>query len=92
MAANLDVGELSRVFILPAGVPADVLGYWQEQFNKIMVDPDFIEKLTIAGYGQAYGFGTSEELLAIVRRVKGLDGPTRDLMLELSGVDKLVVK
>lgn len=91
LQANLLVTDLSRVFILPEGVPADVRKYWQDQFDKIMVDEGFIESLGIAGYTDSYGYGKSGEMLDIVRRVRDLDPSTRELVLEMSGVGKLVV-
>ena len=56
-----------------------------------MVDEGFIESLGIARYTDDYGYGKSDEMLDIVRRVRDLDPSTRELVLEMSGVGKLVV-
>ena len=88
---NLLVTEISRVFLLPPGVPDDVRQYWQSAFDQIMVDPLFKESVEIAGYADDYGYGRSEDILAIVNRVRNASDATRQIALELSGVDRLVV-
>jgi tripartite-type tricarboxylate transporter receptor subunit TctC len=91
VAANIAAAELSRVFILPEGVPAEVQADWQRRFDDIMVDEQFIERLAIAGYADDYGYGTSEDLYGVINQMRGLDDATRAQMLELSGVGNLVI-
>ena len=43
---------------------------WQERFDQIMVDPQFIERLGIAGYSDDYGVATGEDIAEIVQGVK----------------------
>ena len=88
---NLLVTELSRVFVMPEDVPADVTQYWQSAFDKIVVDPVFIEQLTIAGYEEAYGYGRAEDIWDIIERVRNASQATRDVALGLSGVGNLTV-
>lgn len=91
LSANLMIVELSRVFIMPEGVPDDIKQYWQSAFDQMMVDEQFIEGLTIAGYADSYGYGRADELLAIARQARDLDDATKELMLEISGVGNLNV-
>ena len=91
LEVNLLVTELSRVFIMQENVPADIAQYWQSQFDQMMVDPEFIDGLTIAGYADSYGYGRAEDLLEVVRVARELDPATRDIVLELSGVGDLQV-
>ena len=88
---NLLVTELSRVFVMPEDVPADVTQYWQSAFDQIVVDPVFIEQLTIAGYEEAYGYGRAEDIWDIIERVRNASQATRDVALGLSGVGNLTV-
>ena len=88
---NLLVTEISRVFILPEGVPADVQQYWQSAFDRMMEDPAFLESVSIAGYADDYGYGRSEDILDIVNRVRDASDATRSIALELSGVGGLTV-
>ena len=91
LQANLLITEISRVFLLPAGVPEDVRQYWQAAFDQIVVDAQFIEAVKIAGYEDSYGYGRSEDILDIVRRVQGLDQAVKDIILDISGVGELNV-
>ena len=88
---NLLVTELSRVFVMPEAVPDDVAQFWQSAFDQIMVDPVFIEQLTIAGYEDSYGYGRAEDIWEIVNRVRNASDATRAVALELSGVGELTV-
>ena len=88
---NLLVTELSRVFVMPEDVPTDVTQYWQSAFDQIVVDPVFIEQLTIAGYEEAYGYGRAEDIWDIIERVRNASQATRDVALGLSGVGNLTV-
>jgi hypothetical protein len=91
VAANMAAQELSRVFILPEGVDPDLQLDWQARFDQIMVDTQFIERLSIAGYADDYGYGTTADLRAVIDSIRGLDDATRAEMLELSGVSDLVI-
>ena len=91
LQANLLISEISRAFIMPVGVPDDVTQYWQSQFDQMMIDPDFIESVIIAGYENSYGYGRSEAILDLVRRVQALDQSVKDILLEISGVGDLNV-
>ena len=91
LQASLLITEISRVFLLPPGVPDDVKQYWQSQFDQMMVDPDFIESVITAGYEDSYGYGRSEEILEIVNKVRALPQNVKDIMLETSGVGDLNV-
>ena len=88
---NLLVTEISRVYLLPPGVPDDVRQYWQSVFDQVMADPLFKESVEIAGYADDYGYGRSEDILGIVNRVRNASDETRQIALELSGVEELVV-
>ena len=88
---NLLVTEISRVFFLPPGVPADVQQYWQSVFDQIMSDGQFRESVEIAGYADDFGYGRGEDILDIVNRVRNASDATRAIALELSGVEGLVV-
>ena len=88
---NLLTDEISRVFVMPEGIPDDVGQYWQSVFDQLVVDPQFIELLTIAGYEDAYGYGRSEDILGIVNRLRNASEETRAISLELSGVGELTV-
>ena len=88
---NLLIDEISRVFLLPPGVPADVAQYWQSAFDQLVVDPLFIESLTIAGYADDYGYGRSEDIRDIVERIRNASDETRQIALDLSGVGELTV-
>jgi len=91
VAANMAAQELSRVFILPEGVDPNLQLDWQARFDQIMVDTQFIERLSIAGYADDYGYGTTADLRAVIDSIRGLDDATRAEMLELSGVSDLVI-
>lgn len=91
VSANIAVNELSRVFILPEGVPEEIQRDWQARFDQIMVDVQFVERLGIAGYADDYGYGKDADLREVIDQVRGLDDTTRALMLELSGVGDLVI-
>ena len=89
--AYLKVLELSRVFIMPPGVPDDVKTYWQSNFDKMMTDSTFMEGLTVAGDAEDYGYGKGPAMRAIVDEINALPRDTKDLLVGLSGVDKLSV-
>ena len=91
LQANLLVTEISRAFIMPEGVPDDVTQYWQSQFDQMMVDPEFIASVIVAGYETSYGYGRSEEILDIVRAVQALSPEAKQIVLEISGVGDLNV-
>ena len=86
LETNLLVAEISRVFFLPPGVPDGVRQYWQSAFDQIMVDPDFMEAVNIAGYTDDYGYGRAEDIMEIVEVVRAANAETRRIALELSGV------
>ena len=88
---NLLIVEISRVFVMPEDVPADVAQYWQSAFDQLVVDPLFIESLTIAGYEDSYGYGRAEDIWEIINRVRNASEETRAIALELSGVGTLSV-
>ncbi len=88
---NLLIDEISRVFILPPGVPEDVKQYWQSAFDRVIADPAFIESVSVAGYADDYGYGRSEDIWAIITRVRDASDETRQIALDLSGVANLVV-
>ncbi len=88
---NLLIVEISRVFVMPEDVPADVTQYWQSAFDRLVADPAFIEAIKIAGYEDSYGYGTSEDIWEIINRVRSASQETRDIALGLSGVGTLVV-
>ena len=91
LRGNLLITEISRAFILPAGLADDVKQYWQSRFDQMMVDPDFVDSVIIAGYEDSYGYGRSEDILDIVDHVRNLDQGVKDIMLEISGVGDLDV-
>ncbi len=88
---NLLVTELSRVFVMPEDVPADVTQYWQSAFDQMMDDSAFKEQVAIAGYEEAYGYGRAEDIWDIIERVRNASQATRDVALGLSGVGNLTV-
>lgn len=88
---NLLIVELSRVFVMPEDVPADVTQYWQSAFDRLVADPQFIESVKIAGYEDSYGYGTAEDIWEIIDRVKNASDETREIALGLSGVGTLTV-
>ena len=91
LQGNLLITDISRAFIMPAGIPDDITQYWQAQFDQMMVDPAFIESVIIAGYENSYGYGRAEGIRDIVRRVQALDQNVKDILLEISGVGNLNV-
>ena len=91
LQGNLLITEISRVFLMPAGVPDDVTQYWQAQFDQMMVDPAFVESVIIAGYEDSYGYGRSERVYGIVEAVQALSPEAKAIMLEISGVGNLNV-
>ena len=88
---NLLVTELSRVFVMPENVPADVTQYWQSAFDQMMEDQQFIQAVDIAGYADDRGYGRSEDIRDIIERVQNASQATRDVALGLSGVGDLTV-
>ena len=89
---NLLVTELSRVFVMPEDVPADVTQYWQSAFDQIDGRlRAFKEQVAIAGYEEAYGYGRAEDIRDIIDRVQSASQATRDVALGLSGVGNLTV-
>ena len=91
VGVNIAAVDLSRIFILPEGVPAEIQRDWQARFDQIMVDIQFIERLGIAGYADDYGYGTSDDIRALIQQIRDVDDVTREIMLELSGVGELVI-
>ena len=87
--AFVNVDQLSRVFILPEGVPQEIIDVWQKAFDQIVVDPGFVQAVGIAGYGDAYGIGTGADMRAIVTEIQSLAPETLALVIELSQVDTL---
>ena len=88
---NLLIVEISRVFVMPEDVPDDVAQYWQSAFDQLVVDPLFIQSLTIAGYEDSYGYGRAEDIWEIINRVRNASDETRAIALQLSGVGTLSV-
>lgn len=91
--ADLLLREVTRVFILPAGVPDEIRQYWHERFDLIMKDQGFIDTVHNTGYVDWYGYGSTEELLDIIRRVQALDQRVKDILYQisdLSALDRLV--
>jgi hypothetical protein len=56
------IATISRTFLLPAGVPDEIVEYWQETFKKVVEDPEFIESTEIAGYAEEYGYAGGDEI------------------------------
>ena len=91
LQANLLITEISRVYLLPEGTPDDIKQYWQSRFDLIVEDAQFIDSVIIAGYEDSYGYGRSEEILDIVRKVQALSPEAKQIMLDISGVGDLNV-
>ena len=89
LQANLLLTEVGRVFILPAGVPENIKQHWQEQFNQIVQDHQFIDSLSNAGYGDWYGYGSTDQILDIIGHVQALDQDVKDVLHDLSGLGYL---
>ena len=88
---NLLIVEISRVFVMPEDVPDDVRQYWQSAFDQLVLDPAFVESVSIAGYADNYGYGRSEDIWEIINRVRDASDETRQIALGLSGVGELSV-
>ena len=89
LQADLLLTELTRVFILPAGIPDEIRQYWQERFDLIMTDQGFKGTIHDTGYVDWYGYGRTDELLDIIRRIQTLDQRVKDILYELSGLSAL---
>ncbi len=89
LQANLRLADATRVFILPAGVPGVLREYWQERFDLIMRDPQFIDTIHDAGYVDWYGYGTSDVILSLIRRVEALDQDVKAFLYDATGLRDL---
>ncbi len=63
LAGYVDLVTFQRTFVLPPGVPDDVVNYWQEAFEKIVTDDAFIAAMENANYIDEYGVGSGDEIL-----------------------------
>lgn len=89
LEAYLFLWDVGRVFILPAGVPDEIRQYWQQQFDLMMKDQRFIDSLSDEGYADWYGYGTTDQILDILRGVRSLDPSVKDFLYDLSDLSAL---
>ena len=89
LQANLLLSGATRVFILPAGVPDVLREYWQERFDLIMRDRQFIDTIDSEGYVDWYGYASPDEILGLIRRVQAFDQDVKAFLYDVSGLDVL---
>ena len=89
LEAHILVSNLSRMFFLPAGVPDDIKGFWQDAFEKTVTDIGFVEASGVAGYAEAYGYASGAELQPLIDTLNGLPQDLKDIVLRISAIDQL---
>lgn len=85
LAGYVDLVTFQRTFVLPPGVPDDVVKYWQEAFEATVTDDAFIEGMRNANYNDEYGVGSGAEILERIHSVTGLPSDVLDLLRKIAG-------
>lgn len=89
LETHLALSQVSRTFWLPAGVPKDIVTYWDKIFEEIVTDPQFEESAAVAGYADAYGYKSGPELREIISVMNALPQDLKNIILKLSAIDQL---
>jgi hypothetical protein len=79
----LAINNITWAFALAPETPDDVYEAWQEAFEAIVTDPDFVADMESAGY--EVGLGTAEEIQTYFDAVQELSPEGLELFKQLSG-------
>ena len=89
LETHLALAQVSRTFWLPAGVPEEILAFWDDIFEQIVTDAQFEESAAVAGYSDAYGYKSGKELRVIIDQMVALPQELKDIILKISAIDQL---
>jgi tripartite-type tricarboxylate transporter receptor subunit TctC len=76
---------MSRIFVMPPGVPDEIYEAWKSAFEATTRDPGFRKAAEVAGY--EVGLATAEDFYKTIRGYEGLGVEARALHKELIGAD-----
>jgi tripartite-type tricarboxylate transporter receptor subunit TctC len=80
--------KLSRTFILPEGVPQDIVDVWTKGFADTIGDPDFVTAAQLLGRSVLYGGPESiKEALADGKKALSTDPELAALFAKLAGAE-----
>jgi len=89
LEAHIALSQVSRTFWLPAGVPDDLITYWDDIFEQIATDDQFAESAVVAGYADALGYKSGTDLQVYIDNLVALPQETKDIILKISAIDQL---
>ncbi len=79
----IEFATMSRIFIMPTGVPADMYNAWRKAFEATTRDPAFLEAAKVAGL--EVGLGTAEDFTRTIKAYDSLSPGGRKLLIDLVG-------
>lgn len=76
----VQISAVSRTFLAPAGVPEEVVNYWQDTFEQIVTDQEFIDLVEAAGYLEDYGYAGGDEIKEALLAMDSLPQEVKDIL------------
>jgi len=78
-----DITMTDRIFIMPPGVPENILAAWRKAFEATVRDQAFVEEAKVAGFET--GFSTADDFKRVIKTFQELPPAGRDLLKRLVG-------
>jgi hypothetical protein len=79
----IEFATMSRIFVMPPGVPDDMYNAWRKAFEATTRDPGFLEAAKVAGL--EVGLGTAEDFARTIQAFDALSPAGRKLLVDLVG-------
>lgn len=80
-------GHITRTFLMPPGVPDEIVQVWSDAFEATVDDPEFRDLMFAAGYADAYGLLTGREIEAMIRQARQLTPEALEVVAALASPD-----
>jgi tripartite-type tricarboxylate transporter receptor subunit TctC len=74
------ISLISRTFLLPPGVSPEVADYWREKFKDVVLDPEFVAAVDVAGYTEAYGYANGVDIKESLLAMSTLPANIKDVL------------
>jgi hypothetical protein len=78
-----DITMTDRIFIVPPGVPENILAAWRKAFEATVRDQAFVEEAKVAGFET--GLSTADDFKRVIKTFQELPPAGRDLLKRLVG-------
>ncbi len=83
--ATVKFNDFLRMYVVHPDTPPELVQAWQEAYENLINDPEFVEAANIAGYD--VGFGPPEDFGKVLQDLAGLPPEGIQLVLRLSGIN-----